>query len=70
MLKVSDFKAIKLALASPEEILGWSHGEVTKSRDDQLPDAAREKGRTVLREDFRSGKGLGVLLRQIQEDPL
>ncbi|MEK7488153.1 MAG: DNA-directed RNA polymerase subunit beta' [Patescibacteria group bacterium] len=31
MLKVSDFKAIKLALASPEEILGWSHGEVTKS---------------------------------------
>src|SRR3989344_2288838 len=31
MLKVSDFKAIKLALASPEEILEWSHGEVIKS---------------------------------------
>ncbi|MCR4322932.1 MAG: DNA-directed RNA polymerase subunit beta', partial [Candidatus Azambacteria bacterium] len=31
MLKVSDFTAIKLSLASPEEILGWSHGEVTKS---------------------------------------
>ena len=28
--KVSDFKAIKLKLASPEEILHWSHGEVTK----------------------------------------
>ncbi|MBU1102126.1 DNA-directed RNA polymerase subunit beta' [Patescibacteria group bacterium] len=28
--KVSDFKAIKLKLASPEEILSWSHGEVTK----------------------------------------
>ncbi len=28
--KVSDFKAIKLKLASPEEILAWSHGEVTK----------------------------------------
>ncbi len=28
--KVSDFNAIKLQLASPEEILGWSHGEVTK----------------------------------------
>ncbi|MBU2265132.1 DNA-directed RNA polymerase subunit beta', partial [Patescibacteria group bacterium] len=28
--KVSDFKAIKLKLASPEEILQWSHGEVTK----------------------------------------
>ena len=30
MAKVSDFKAIKLKLASPEEILSWSHGEVTK----------------------------------------
>ena len=28
--KVSDFKAIILKLASPEEILEWSHGEVTK----------------------------------------
>lgn len=28
--KVSDFKAIKVKLASPEEILSWSHGEVTK----------------------------------------
>ncbi len=28
--KVSDFKAICLKLASPEEILRWSHGEVTK----------------------------------------
>jgi len=25
-----DFKAIKITVASPEEILGWSHGEVTK----------------------------------------
>ena len=28
--KVSDFKSVKLKLASPEEILSWSHGEVTK----------------------------------------
>ena len=28
--KVSDFKAIKLTLASPEQILRWSYGEVTK----------------------------------------
>ncbi len=28
--KVSDFKSIRLKLASPEEILDWSHGEVTK----------------------------------------
>ena len=30
-LKVSDFKSIRLKLASPEDILGWSFGEVTKS---------------------------------------
>jgi len=28
--KVTDFSAIRLKLASPEEILSWSHGEVTK----------------------------------------
>ncbi|MBD3244676.1 MAG: DNA-directed RNA polymerase subunit beta' [Candidatus Moranbacteria bacterium] len=28
--KVSDFKAVKLKLASPQEILDWSHGEVLK----------------------------------------
>ena len=30
MAQVSDFKSIKLKVASPEEILSWSHGEVTK----------------------------------------
>jgi len=29
-INIGDFKAIKLKLASPEEILKWSHGEVTK----------------------------------------
>ncbi|MDD4466218.1 MAG: DNA-directed RNA polymerase subunit beta' [Patescibacteria group bacterium] len=29
-IKTSDFDAIRLKLASPEEILSWSHGEVTK----------------------------------------
>lgn len=28
--KVSDFSSVRLKLASPEEILEWSHGEVTK----------------------------------------
>ncbi|MFH1956518.1 MAG: hypothetical protein ABIJ28_02630, partial [Patescibacteria group bacterium] len=28
--KVTDFKTIGLKLASPEKILSWSHGEVTK----------------------------------------
>lgn len=30
MLKVSDFTSIKLKIASPDDILGWSHGEITK----------------------------------------
>jgi DNA-directed RNA polymerase subunit beta' len=29
-LKSNDFEAIKLKLASPENILAWSHGEVTR----------------------------------------
>ncbi len=29
-IKISDFNAIRLKLASPEEILKWSHGEVLK----------------------------------------
>ncbi len=29
-IKTTDFEAIRLRLASPEDILSWSHGEVTK----------------------------------------
>ena len=29
-IKTTDFDAIKLKLASPEDILGWSHGQITK----------------------------------------
>ena len=29
-IKTSDFNAIRLKLASPEEILNWSHGEITR----------------------------------------
>ncbi len=30
MLEVNDFNAIRISLASPEQIKGWSYGEVTK----------------------------------------
>ena len=30
MLEVNDFNAILISLASPEQIRGWSYGEVTK----------------------------------------
>ena len=29
----SDFDSIRISLASPETILRWSHGEVTKPED-------------------------------------
>ncbi|MFN2183895.1 MAG: DNA-directed RNA polymerase subunit beta', partial [Anaerolineae bacterium] len=29
-MNLKDFKALRISLASPEEILNWSHGEVTK----------------------------------------
>ncbi len=29
-MNLKDFKALRISLASPEEILGWSYGEVTK----------------------------------------
>ena len=28
--KVSDFNSVKIKLASPDEVLGWSNGEVTR----------------------------------------
>jgi DNA-directed RNA polymerase subunit beta' len=30
MLEIKDFRALRVSLASPEQILSWSHGEVTK----------------------------------------
>ncbi len=30
MLEINEFNAIRISLASPEDILSWSHGEVTK----------------------------------------
>src|SRR5512141_3502153 len=30
MLEVNDFDAVRIALASPEQIRSWSYGEVTK----------------------------------------
>ena len=29
-MEVKDFRALRISLASPEEIRGWSYGEVTK----------------------------------------
>ena len=70
MLEVNNFNAIRISLASPDQIREWSKGEVDQARDDQLPDAQAGEGRSVRRAHLRSDEGLGVLLRQVQADPL
>ena len=45
-------------------------GRGHQARDDQLPDAQAGEGRALRRAHLRSHQGLGVLLRQVQADPL
>ncbi len=46
------FDAIKIGLASPEKILEWSKGEVTKPETINYRTLKPEKRRTVLRKDL------------------
>ena len=60
------FDAIKIGLASPETILEWSHGEVTKPETINYRTYVETgKGWSVLRENLRTEQGLGVSLRKI-----
>jgi len=51
-IKTSDFKSIVLKLASPDEILNWSHGEVTKPETINYRTQRAEKRWFVLRKRF------------------
>ena len=62
----ADFDAIRISLASPERILQWSHGEVTKPETINYRTFKPERDGLVLREDLRPGHRLGVPLRQVQ----
>ncbi len=59
------FDAIKIGLASPEKILEWSKGEVTKPETINYRTLKPEKRRTVLRKDFRTKQGLGMPLWKV-----
>jgi DNA-directed RNA polymerase beta' subunit len=61
----ADFDAIRISLASPDKIMSWSFGEVTKP---ETINYRTFKRRAVLREDLRSDHRLGVPLRQVQAD--
>ena len=43
-----DFNAIRISLASPEQIRSWSYGEVTKPETINYRDASTGEGRPLL----------------------
>jgi len=63
MLEVNDFNAIRISLASPEQIRGWSYGEVTKPETINYRTLKPEKRWSILRAYLWSDEGLGMLLR-------
>ncbi len=63
MLDVNNFEQLRIGLATADDIRTWSNGEVKKPETINYSDAAPRKGRPFLREDIRSHKGLGMLLR-------
>ena len=70
VLEVNDFNAVRISLASPEQIRSLVVRRGDQAGDNQLPHAEAGEGRPVLREDLRSDEGLRVLLRQVQARPL
>ena len=65
-----NFNAIRISLASPEQILQWSYGEVTKPETHQLPDTEAGEGWPLLRTHLRSYQRLRMLLRKVQASPI
>ena len=62
--ELNNFESIQINLASPEKILEWSHGEVTKPETINYR-TLKPAGRSVLRTDLRTDQGLGMPLRKI-----
>jgi len=64
------FDAIKIGLASPEKIMEWSRGEVTKPETINYRTLKPEKDGLFCRANFRTKQGLGMSLWKIQKNPL
>ena len=60
MLDVNTFDQIRIGLATADSIRMWSNGEVKKPETINYRTLKPEKDGLVLREDFRSNKGLGM----------
>ena len=52
---ISDFNAVRLVVASPEDILKWSHGEVTKPETINYRTQKARARRLVLRANLWPG---------------
>ena len=59
-----DLESIRIKLASPEEILSWSHGEVTKAETINYRTQRPEKDGLFCEKIF-GPEGLRMLLRKI-----
>ena len=57
------FDYIRISIASPERILQWSHGEVTKPETINYRTLKPERDGLFCEKNFRANKGLGMLLR-------
>ena len=66
MLEVNDFNAVRISLASPEQIRSWSYGEVTKPETINYRTLKPEKDGLFCEKIFGPHEGLRVLLRQVQ----
>ena len=69
-MSMAPFDAIQIGLASPDMIRSWSYGEVKKPETINYRTLQAGTGRPLLRAHLWAHEGLGVPLRQIQEDPL
>ena len=63
-----DFDAIRITLASPEKILSWSHGEVTKPETINYRTFKPERDGLFCAKIFGPGHRLGMPVRQVQAD--
>ena len=69
-MEAKDFSALRISLASPEQVRSWSYGEVTKPETINYRRLRPEMDGLFCERIFGPDAGLAVLLRQVQEHPL
>ena len=65
--KVTDFESIVLKLASPEKVLSWSHGEVTKPETINYRTQRPERKRFLRKKYSSRKKILNVIAASTKE---